>query len=538
MANAIVWTAVVGGFAVVLSGWLYGLGTGGRPSGPLAGVIPNLSGAQFTYAALALPGELFFAIGLYALLGRKRVVAYSLIRVARRGLLLIFVVAAAAIARLSLDVALVLNLVALIVTGALILWMAARDGSLGLRPSVPLLGEELRFGARSLPGALAERLQFRSDAFLVNAILGVRQTGIYSVTSGLAETLWYVPNALGTVMFSRAVDPTADAGRIASVLTRTTIAVALVTAIPAFIFGPRLVRFVYGSAFADAGVALRLILPGIVAYSVVAVLSRYIVGLGRPGTGTLILMTGLAINIGANLVLIPAYGILGAASASSISYVATAGLTLIVFHRLSGQGWRETLVIRRSDIAALVAALRAIVGRLTGRRHRAPRRPARGRECRRTSSSASASRARSPEGGDPAGRRRRQPARGVGRSRPPGQRDLPAFRCRAAGRARIPGQLDHLVRAAPRRDRAAGHAATRCPDPRGRDGPVPGDRRVPPAPARGVPGQPADAANRHRRGRPAVAQGPRVECDPGRDDRPRSRHAPLHLGRRECRRRR
>ncbi len=368
MANAILWTAVVGGFAVVLSGWLYGLGTGGRPSGPLAGVIPNLSGAQFTYAALALPGELFFAIGLYALLGRKRVVAYSLIRVARRGLLLIFVVAAAAIARLSLDVALVLNLVALIVTGALILWMAARDGSLGLRPSVPLLGEELRFGARSLPGALAERLQFRSDAFLVNAILGVRQTGIYSVTSGLAETLWYVPNALGTVMFSRAVDPTADAGRIASVLTRTTIAVALVTAIPAFIFGPRLVRFVYGSAFADAGVALRLILPGIVAYSVVAVLSRYIVGLGRPGTGTLILMTGLAINIGANLVLIPAYGILGAASASSISYVATAGLTLIVFHRLSGQGWRETLVIRRSDIAALVAALRAIVGRLTGRR--------------------------------------------------------------------------------------------------------------------------------------------------------------------------
>ena len=63
-------------------------------------------------------------------------------------------------------------------------------------------------------------------------------------------------------MFSRAVDPKADAGRIAAVLTRTTIAVAVVTAIPAFILGPRLVRFVYGAAFADAGVALRLILPG------------------------------------------------------------------------------------------------------------------------------------------------------------------------------------------------------------------------------------------------------------------------------------
>lgn len=189
------------------------------------------------------------------------------------------------------------------------------------------------------------------------------------MTSGLAETLWYVPNALGTVMFSRAVDPKTDAGRIAAVLTRTTIAVAVMTAIPAFIFGPRLVRFVYGSAFADAGVALRLILPGIVAYSVVAVLSRYIVGRGRPGVGTSILLAGLAINIIANLILIPAHGIRGAAAASSISYVATAALTLAVFHRLSDRGWRETLVIRRSDITALIAALTAIVGRLTGRRH-------------------------------------------------------------------------------------------------------------------------------------------------------------------------
>ncbi|MEO8438435.1 MAG: polysaccharide biosynthesis C-terminal domain-containing protein, partial [Chloroflexota bacterium] len=337
LANALIWTAVVGGFAVIVSIWLYGVPVSGPPRGPLAALIPNLSVAQFVFAALALPGELFFSIGLFALLGRKRVMSYSLIRVARRGLLLVLVVAAAAIARLSLDVALVLNLIALIVTAILILWVAARDGTLGFRPSAALLREELRFGTRSLPGSLAERLQFRGDSFLINIFLGVRSTGIYSVTSGLAETLWYIPNAMGTVMFSRAVDPKADAGRIAAVLTRTTLAVALATAIPAWFLGPRLVRFVYGSQFTDAGVALRLILPGIVAYSVVAVLSRYITGRRRPGTGTLILVAGLVINIGANLILIPAYGIKGAAAASSLSYIATAAITMVVFHRLSGR---------------------------------------------------------------------------------------------------------------------------------------------------------------------------------------------------------
>ena len=368
MANALIWTAVVGGFATIVSVWLYGVPAPGPPNGPLATLIPNLSGAQFVFAAVALPGELFFSIGLFALLGRKLVVSYSLIRVARRGVLLVMIVAMAAIARLSLDVALALNLIALVVTAGLILWVAARDDVLGFRPSAPLLAEELRFGTRSLPGSLAERLQFRGDAFLINLILGVRQTGIYSVTSGLAETLWYVPNAMGTVMFSRAVDPKADAGRIAAVLTRTTLAVALVTAIPAFVFGPRLVRFIYGTQFTDAGVALRLILPGIVAYSVVAVLSRYITGRGRPGTGTLILVAGLFVNIAVNLVLIPTYGISGAAAASSISYFLTAGLTLTVFHRLSGRGWVETLVIRRSDLVALGGALRAVAARLRGRR--------------------------------------------------------------------------------------------------------------------------------------------------------------------------
>ena len=66
--------------------------------------------------------------------------------------------------------------------------------------------------------------------------------------------------------------------------------------------------------------------------------------------------------------LIPRYGIGGAAAASSLSYIVTAVLTLVVFHRLSDRGWLETLVIRRSDMVALVAALRAIVARLRGRR--------------------------------------------------------------------------------------------------------------------------------------------------------------------------
>jgi O-antigen/teichoic acid export membrane protein len=371
-ANALVWTAVVGGGAVLVSLWLYGVPGGGSPAGPLAEVVPNLSAAQFTIAALAIPAELLFNLGLFALLGRGRIGAYSGIRILRRLSLLGFLVTTALVTRLDLAAALVVNLVSLAATLAAIGWAGARDGLLGGRPSPELLGEELRFGSRAVVGTLAERLQFRADAFIVNAIAGVRATGIYSVTSGLAETLWYVPNALGVVMFSRAVDRDADAGRTAAVLTRTTLALSIALAVPAALIGPRFVRAIYGPSFADAGVALRLIIPGVVAYSIVAILSRYLTGRGRPGTGTLVLLLGLVANVTANLLLVPRFGINGAAAASSISYGLTAVVTLAVFLRVSGRGLVETVVVRRSDVAAALSVASAAAGRLRGARRAAP----------------------------------------------------------------------------------------------------------------------------------------------------------------------
>lgn len=368
MGNAVAWSMVVGGACVALSWFLYsGLGHG-APDGPLATLIPNLSRRQFLFGAVALPGEMFFAIGLFGLLGRRRMVGYNVIRVMRRGVLVVLLVAVAAIGTVNLDVALRLNLAALGASAIAIGWVAWKDGTLGFRPEPALLGEELRFGSRAIFGSIAERLQFRADSFLLNALVGVRATGVYSVTSGLAETLWYIPNSLGTVMFSRAVDPKADAGRVAAVLTRTTVAVTVALAVPAWLLGPRLVRVFYGSQFTDAGVALRWILPGIVAYSVVAVLSRYIVGRGRPGIGTLVLAAGLAANLGCNAILIPRMGIIGAAASSSISYALTAIITIVVFRRLSGRGYLETLVVRPSDLRALLRTTRTVMERAAGRR--------------------------------------------------------------------------------------------------------------------------------------------------------------------------
>ena len=81
---------------------------------------------------------------------------------------------------------------------------------------------------------------------------------------------------------------------------------------------------------------------------------------------TVIMATGLAINVIANFTLIPRLGINGAALSSSISYTTTAIITVAVFRRLSGIPVVDTLVIKRSDLVAMGLVLAGVVRRRRG----------------------------------------------------------------------------------------------------------------------------------------------------------------------------
>jgi O-antigen/teichoic acid export membrane protein len=359
-ANAALWTLVVGGLGVVAIIALYGPRTADHAAtGLLAPVLPDLTPVQLWAGALALPGEIAFGIGLVGLLGRQRVLAYNVLRFLRRAGFVFLIVAFVILGRLDLGLVLVLNLVALAVTVAGILWAMARAGMVGTSLSPRLLAEQLSFGGRTVVGTLAERLHFRANTFLLNALVSVAATGVFSVALGLAETLWYLPTSFGLVLFSRAVRGGRESASIASAMTRTMLALMVVVAVPLWLIAPTAVELVYGAPFREAGVALQIMLPGVLAYSVVAVLSNPIIAWGAPGRLTAVLVSGLIANLAANLVLIPEFGINGAALASTISYTFTAALTLILYRRLSGQGLRETLVVRRSDLIRVWDAVRS-----------------------------------------------------------------------------------------------------------------------------------------------------------------------------------
>jgi O-antigen/teichoic acid export membrane protein len=96
---------------------------------------------------------------------------------------------------------------------------------------------------------------------------------------------------------------------------------------------------------------------------VAKVLSSYINGLGLPTPVAVVSTVALAVNVVANLLLIPRLGIAGAATASLVSYSTHAALLVAISSRLSGRSPLAYVVPGRSEVARLVTGVRGVLRR-------------------------------------------------------------------------------------------------------------------------------------------------------------------------------
>ena len=93
-------------------------------------------------------------------------------------------------------------------------------------------------------------------------------------------------------------------------------------------------------------------MPGAIALSGTKVLASDLTGRGYPGINTVIAICTMVITVLGDVLLIPRYGIIGAAVASSVGYSASLILTMTAFRGRSGIRLRFLLPNRLSLAAA------------------------------------------------------------------------------------------------------------------------------------------------------------------------------------------
>jgi O-antigen/teichoic acid export membrane protein len=96
-------------------------------------------------------------------------------------------------------------------------------------------------------------------------------------------------------------------------------------------------------------------------------MTSYINGRGRPGPVSVGAAITLILNLAANVILIPRFGIVGAASASLISYTAMTVMMVFVSCRISGLSPAALIVPRKGEFLMLRSVALIVIARVKGR---------------------------------------------------------------------------------------------------------------------------------------------------------------------------
>jgi O-antigen/teichoic acid export membrane protein len=220
----------------------------------------------------------------------------------------------------------------------------------------------LSYGIRSYGIDLLGTLALQVDQVIVVRYLAAAELGVYVVMLSLSRMLSVFQASVVTVLVPKAagnsretvVSLTERAARVGAVLTGSC---ALVVGV----IGPFLLRVFYGPEYAKSVLSLRLLLAEVTLSGCVFVLSQAFMALGRPGLITILQALGLSLSLPIMIVLIPRWGIEGAACALLIS--TTARFLFIFFSfRFVLKTPLPDLVPKLEDFETLVRAITRMKG--------------------------------------------------------------------------------------------------------------------------------------------------------------------------------
>lgn len=193
------------------------------------------------------------------------------------------------------------------------------------------LWEILKKGCIPMLFSLLLTLNYKIDVIYMKTFtsLPLAQIGIYSVGIQLAEYIWTIPDIFKEVLYSK----TARETNVKEVLwcMRLSFYIELIFLVFIFVFGDKVLVLLYGAEYVDAINVTKLIFSGVLAMTLFKLLTPIYNAKGTYLLNLLILFASVCINVILNFILIPSYGISGAAFASVGGYFVCGIIYLIRF---------------------------------------------------------------------------------------------------------------------------------------------------------------------------------------------------------------
>lgn len=224
-------------------------------------------------------------------------------------------------------------------------------------------GRVVNYGYKVHISNILAFINYKADIFLINYFINPGAAGIYVVAVQLVEKLWLLSQSVSVVILPR-LSQLADSEdirkQITPVVCRWVMAATLMGGVLLAVLAYPCIELLFGQDYIDAVIPLMVLLPGVLAISGAKVLANDIAARGRPELNMYTSWGVVLVNLTGNIIMIPRYGLLGAAAATSIAYILNLLLRLVLYSKLSGNAWRHSVLLTFGDIKKLVSTIKNI----------------------------------------------------------------------------------------------------------------------------------------------------------------------------------
>ena len=184
----------------------------------------------------------------------------------------------------------------------------------------------LHFGVQTVLSNIVGIILYRIDILMIGYFMTPTEVGIYSVAVGIARTIWIIPKSINTVSY-----PTFSyywgkrdfktVKKLFDKCIKYTACILMPISLGMTIFGKDLILLLFKTSFISAVLPLQILLIGAVVRGIWMSIGSIFSAIGRVDLGYKIPPLTAIPNILLNYTLIPRYGIVGAAIATTLSFL-------------------------------------------------------------------------------------------------------------------------------------------------------------------------------------------------------------------------
>jgi O-antigen/teichoic acid export membrane protein len=252
--------------------------------------------------------------------------------------------------------------IAIYVTAAVIVLkalMAAilyfRNHPLSIVPDQIVFSASVKYGIALFVGIVINILHNRLVLFFVEGYLGPTALGLYTISVRIVEMIWLLDYVvINASLFKLTASSLDEAVILTTRMTRLIGCIVVAAGLGMAATIPWAIPLLLKKEFTPSVVPALLLLPGIISWSLGRSLAQFIVyQIGKPWYNTRIAAIAFTINIALSVLLIPHWGINGAALATTLSYMSMAVMMTFLFARTAHISVSAIYRIQKDDVALL-----------------------------------------------------------------------------------------------------------------------------------------------------------------------------------------